>query len=347
MSARSTARGPEVAGQGVCPGAIVLEEQTTLAAFNRQTGVRHGMFMTFVSFPGVVEPKSPEDGKLSRFLVACREVRAVPVVTVECFQGLDSYKTDQVARFAERVRRESWTPPIVRWNHEMNGSWYPWGQQPGKYIERFRAFAEILRREAPDAAMAWTPNQGWGYPWPGCKFANAHLESGDPYAPYYPGDDVVDWVGISYYHWGETRGANEVPPHGKWGSALGFGNPVGNFHDLYAVQHGKPTMVAETSALYDLGDTKKGGAPEAAIKCGWIRQVYNTTDESQPRLDRDLPHLKAIFWFSILKHEEEVGGMVDWRVSSNPAVVECYRTAVSAAAEINGLPSEAQAKRRA
>ena len=106
-------------------------------------------------------------------------------------------------------------------------------------------------------------------------------------------------------------------------------------------------MLAETAAFFDPTDSGGGSAAEADIKRVWIRQVYNTTDESQPRLDRDLPHLKAIFWFSILKHEEEVGGMVDWRVSSNPAVVECYRTAVSAAAEINGLPSEAQAKRRA
>jgi len=336
-------RGPALPERGLCPGAILLEEQSDFAAFNRQTGVRHGLFMTFVDFPEVVEPGEPHYGKLTRFLAGCREVRAIPVITVECFHGLDSYNAGQVARFAERVSRESWTAPIVRWNHEMNGSWYPWGQQPEKYVERFREFAAVLHREAPDAAMAWTPNQGWGYPWPGCKFANPHLSSGDPYTPYYPGDDVVDWVGISYYHWGETRGANEVPPRGKWGQALGFGNPVGNFHDLFAAAHGKPMMIAETSALFDLGDTKKGGASEVEIKCEWIRQVYNITDDTQPRLDRDLPLLKAIFWFSILKREEEVGGMVDWRVSENPQVVECYRLAVSAAAAsqghiLSGLP---------
>ena len=39
----------------------------------------------------------------------------------------------------------------------------------------------------------------------------------DPYAPYYPGDDAVDWVGMSLYHWGSAYpwGENEIPEAGK------------------------------------------------------------------------------------------------------------------------------------
>lgn len=312
-------------GPGVRLGAILEEGQTDMGDFNRRTGVRHAMFMTFVSFPEVVRG-GEHGGKLRRFLKACDRAEAEPVVTVECFQGLDSYSSDDIRRFGEML---SGKPCIVRWNHEMNGSWYPWGQQPEKYIARFRSFAEALRPVAPQARMAWTPNQGWGYPWAACRYANPDLGPGGCYAPYYPGDDVVDWVGLSFYHWGEERGANQAPPRGKWGHALGFGNPGGNFHDLFAAARGKPMMIAETSALYDLGDTRKGGATEADIKGAWIRQVYNTTDDTQPRLDRDLPFLKAIFWFSILKREEEVGGMVDWRLDSNPEVVAAYRNAVA------------------
>ena len=35
----------------------------------------------------------------------------------------------------------------------------------------------------------------------------------DPYAPYYPGDDVVDWVGITVYSWGLQYpfGENQLP----------------------------------------------------------------------------------------------------------------------------------------
>jgi beta-mannanase len=64
--------------------------------------------------------------------------------------------------------------------------------------------------------MVWAPNTGVGYPFRGAGkyFPSADSEqykqmdtnedgaldaNDDPFAPYYPGDDVVDWVGISLY----------------------------------------------------------------------------------------------------------------------------------------------------
>ena len=63
--------------------------------------------------------------------------------------------------------------------------------------------------------MVWAPNTGLGYPY-GSSFANLGTtaadrllldtnrdnvlsELDDPYLPYYPGDDFVDWVGLSSY----------------------------------------------------------------------------------------------------------------------------------------------------
>ena len=305
------------------PGAILLEEQTSMETFNQDTGVRHPLFMTFFSFPQVLDRHGEEHGKVARFMSACRANDATPALTLEAFGGLRSYTRDDILALADLLAHFH-TPLILRWNHEMNGSWYPWGQQPALYVDRFREFAGVIHQHVPDAAMAWTPNQGWGYPWPGCKYFTPPPEGqADPYAPYYPGDDCVDWVGLSFYHWGETRGANEVPPPDKWSSCLGFGNAIPNFHDLYAVGRRKPMMIAETSALYDLSNTRGGGASEEEIKAAWIRQVYGLTER--------MPWLKAIFWFNILKHEDEVGGQVDWRISANPAVARIYRESVSRA----------------
>ena len=43
----------------------------------------------------------------------------------------------------------------------------------------------------------------------------------DPYGPYYPGDDAVDWVGMSLYHWGSSYpwGANALPGSGNAANA--------------------------------------------------------------------------------------------------------------------------------
>lgn len=63
---------------------------------------------------------------------------------------------------------------------------------------------------APDAALVWAPNLGNGYPYGETNVANAtelaaldtngngQLDTGDdPFGPYYPGDNYVDWIGLS------------------------------------------------------------------------------------------------------------------------------------------------------
>src|SRR5262249_1139329 len=120
-------------------------------------------------------------------------------------------------------------PVIVRFGHEMNGPWYPWGQRPAEYVAAFRTLAEAAPRRAPGSAMMWAPSYGGGYPFAeGPRRAlpegpdgllldtdgNGVLDSADDgYAPYYPGDDAVDWVGLTLYHWGNVYpwGENEVP----------------------------------------------------------------------------------------------------------------------------------------
>ena len=124
-------------------------------------------------------------------------------------------------------------PVVVRFAHEMNGSWYAWGQQPAAYVKTFRRVAAAVHEGAPGSSMMWAPSYGGGYPFVGGKHAakagskNARAldtngdgtldERDDSYAPYYPGDAAVDWVGMSLYHWGTKYpwGENEVPAAGK------------------------------------------------------------------------------------------------------------------------------------
>ena len=44
---------------------------------------------------------------------------------------------------------------------------------------------------------------------------DGHLSNTDDmYSPYYPGDDVVDWVGLTVYYWGQDNpnGPQNIPP---------------------------------------------------------------------------------------------------------------------------------------
>jgi hypothetical protein len=272
-------------------------------------------------------------------LAAAEQVRAnggTLLLTLEVPEGLaavDEAVAADVAGLAATVNAAG-VPVIIRFAHEMNGSWYAWGQQPVAYVEAYRRIAAAVHASAPGSAMMWAPNSAEGYPFVGGAFAAqpgtphfAGLDTDgdgtltladDPYAPYYPGDDAVDWVGMSLYHWGSAYpwGENEMPEPGKFAAQLtgtysgtaGDETAAPDFYQTYAVDHGKPLAIPETAALVvPRGDA----AAELAIKQAWWRQVFSPETASR------FPELKMINWFEWHKHEPEVNAAVDWTVLSD------------------------------
>ena len=304
------------------PNGIINEVARTPAQFNADMGVHHAIFMAFLDFPDVMTIPGELD-RITTFIHDCSSAGAIPAITLQVPLGLNSYTAQQTKDFADFLN--SFNMPIfLRWCHEMNGSWYAWGQQPTLYVQKFQEFSTVIHNRAPGVAMVWTPNQAAGYPWAGSgAYANPSLSAtDDPYEPYYPGDAFVDWVGFSYYHWGSggapdyARGYNQVPWPTEWRDVNGVNDPndpqkLKQFHDRYAVGHSKPMMIPETAALYDEHNVKGGGATEAAIKQEWINQLYNLSE-----LKTLFPQVKAICWFNIKKFEVEVGGPVDWRLDN-------------------------------
>ena len=124
--------------------------------FNSQTGFKHAIFVDFFHFP-------IKDGKtrLENFIKKCKEANAIALITLEPFEGLKTVTKEESAKFAEICAKEDWAF-IVRFAHEMNGSWYPWGQQPKIYIEKFRLLADTIHEKCPKGAMLWAPNCGHG-----------------------------------------------------------------------------------------------------------------------------------------------------------------------------------------
>ena len=102
---------------------------------------------------------------------------------------------------------------ILRFAPEMNGSWFIYGQAPTLYKSEYHKLANLIRSNAPQVALLWSPSSGNGYPYPNGKYSvingteTAHdLDTNgdgvvgyddDPYSPYYPESDLVDWVGLS------------------------------------------------------------------------------------------------------------------------------------------------------
>jgi hypothetical protein len=328
---------------GVLLGVNPEWERLTLEEYGQAVGHDPAVAVAFTDVPF-----TPSDRRniLSAAEQAGQE-NALLLLTLEPHQGLDAMTPevhDQIAGLAAEINADS-VAVVIRFAHEMNGSWYAWGQQPSEYVATFRALADAVDEVAAGTEMMWAPNYGGGYPFAGGEFeapvgsrARDTLDTNDdgelerrddPYAPYYPGDDVVDWVGMSLYHWGSDHpwGENEVPEPDKLadqltGEYVGLGGDdavIPDFYGVYGEDHGKPVALTETAALVTTGTEV---SLELEIKQAWWSQVLDAD------LPEQFPQLRMINWFDWEKEEIEVGGRVDWTVTRTPAITEVFRSDV-------------------
>jgi Glycosyl hydrolase family 26 len=315
----------------------------SLAEYSGDLGHKPAVGVSFTGFPYTAQEKRD----LERAVTQIRENGQMMLLTLEPMTGLEAVTEEAARALAEDLAafNDDGVPVIVRFAHEMNGSWYPWSQQPGRYIGAFRTIATAIHTRAPGSAMMWAPNYGGGYPFAGGQFeaklgtadftaldTNADgvlTMNDDAYAPYYPGDDVVDWVGMSLYHWGARYpwGENEQPEENKLADQL-TGNYTGangddsllpDFYQVYGQEHGKPVAIPETAALFTPG---RGGADELAIKQAWWGQVF------AEQTARQFPQLKMVNWFEWDKNEVEVKGKVDWTVTNTPQMREAFTSSL-------------------
>jgi len=98
------------------------------------------------------------------------------------------------------------TAVIVQYGTEVNGDWYPWSPPynggfevgPAKFQLAFRRIVEVMRDQGANN-ITWAFHLN-GENWP----SDTPLNNA---GAYYPGDDVVDWIGFSIY---QTQGPDQT-----------------------------------------------------------------------------------------------------------------------------------------
>lgn len=362
-------------GQALPPGLALPEDRLTLGVnpdwdvetleqFATTTGVAPGVAGIFVQMPLTADDRI-------RIQSAADEVAGMGgalMLTLEPHQGLDAVDGASVQELVELLAtlNDSSVPVLLRFAHEMNGTWYPWGQQPQSYVETFRKVAQAVKEGTTATEMMWAPNYGGGYPFAGGEYApagdpsaqegtgdfewadtnsdGALTETDDPYEPYYPGDDVVDWVGLTIYHYGGASpwDGNNVPESDKFTAQLrgaydGLGgdeSSVPDFYARYAEDRDKPMAIPETAAF-----VTAAADPELAleIKQGWWRQVYSQDLRTQ------LPKLRLVNWFNFDKPELESADLVRWSVTTDDRIADVFGNdlvdSVATAADVASCPS--------
>ncbi len=200
---------------------------------------------------------------------------------------------DAYIRQWARELREVNLPVAIRFAHEMNGFWYPWSEQtngnkPGEFVAAWRHVHDLFAEEgALNAIWLWTPNVT-GFP------------QAQPLDQLYPGDDYVDWVGLSGYY-------RKVNP----GYEASFTNTYGKtLTQLRAVAPGKKILLAE------VGATETGGQ-----KMNWVTSFFAGLPAN--------PDVIGFTWFNrsvtAIPNGEKTPVTNDWRITSSPEVTALFR----------------------
>jgi hypothetical protein len=313
------------------------------AAYQRRLGAEASLVGGSIGYP--LTPTSQvllED--LSRQSAG---VGAVAVVTLEpkTLTGLTQDDAESLASTLGAATARDGSFLIVRFAPEMNGSWAPWGQQPLAYIDAFRAVAEAVHDSTDAARMLWAPSYGGGYPFSDAVNSTTTLVNeappidaetlpyldtdgdgevtslDDPYGPYYPGDDFVDWVGLTMLRYGvaPTFGANSYPEAGelddRFKERFGYDDDSrrSTFYVRFAGQRKKPFLLT-TGAMHQTGAE---GSTEGVLKRAWLRQVVGAV-ASRPRL-------KAVQWLEEVRAEPAVGGTTSSQLTDDPALASTSR----------------------
>ena len=200
---------------------------------------------------------------------SCFSTAPDPVFTL---QAITSGTFDDDLRAWARDAKAFASPLIVEYGTECNGHWFGWngtwngGQAgPARFIAAFRHIVLLMRAEGA-TNITWVfhadavddPNVEWN-----------HFEH------YYPGDDVVDWIGFSAYG---AQCPTDTPPIPRLRDDL---------DQAYArAQHlapGKPVFLLETGCT--------SGNPNVQPD-SWTRDAFTDL------LGGRWPHLYGFSWWN-------------------------------------------------
>lgn len=174
-------------------------------------------------------------------------------------------------------------PFMLRWGHEFNGNWYPWSlAKNGADATAANAYKAAFRRVVTRlrAAGANKIRHVWCF-----NNANTPVAAWNAPALAYPGDDVVDWVGIDGYNFGSSQAWSH------WTS----------FHDVFRPAVDLANQIAPTKPiiLAEMGCSETGGN-----KAAWINQMADELAQ--------MPSVRAFTWFDTMKE-------TSWQLTSSDA----------------------------
>ncbi|MBL1352711.1 MAG: DUF5011 domain-containing protein, partial [Zetaproteobacteria bacterium] len=186
----------------------------------------------------------------------------------------------------------------MRFGHEMNGDWYPWGSDFNQgttvrhlgntaqdYINAYRHVVDRFRAAGLGSnVVKWVFSPNVWYK--------------DNMSQFYPGNAYVDMISVSGFNFG-TKATSQ--PTLTWQTFNQIHQLTYNL--LTGLYPTKPYFIAGISSAELGGPTGKFGVDKAA----WI-------DDMTVQLSQAYPKLQGVFWFD---ENKKASGEADWRIDSS------------------------------
>ena len=201
-------------------------------------------------------------------------------------------------------------PLMVEFGPEVNGSWFPWngkwygagaskGYGDPNYPDGAEIFRDAYRHIIKLFRMVGVNNVTWAFHVDAAQVPDVWWNQ---MKYYYPGDEYIDWIGIS------VHGA-QLPSH-QWTS---FKSKLSRrLKEFLSISKVKPLFIAEYAVVE---------SPEnSGRKASWIKEMFSFLRT------REMERFKAIsYWHSIGYYSSIYGSM---RLDSSPAALDMYRQGV-------------------
>jgi beta-mannanase len=196
---------------------------------------------------------------------------------------------DAYIRAWARAARASGVPIVLRFAHEQSTEpgtrpWYPWQGDPAGYREAFRHIVTLFREEGADNVRhLWSAM--WLNSWA---------------SQYYPGDDVVDYVGTTTLNHGTGAQA-------AWAQWRTFADLFAPQYDA-ALQWNKPIIVTEVATAEYGGD-----------KAAWLRDGFNG-------IKYQYSLVRGVLLFEVESDRE--WPIINWSVASSPESLAAFKAVI-------------------
>lgn len=203
-------------------------------------------------------------------------------------------------------------PLLVEFGTEVNGSWFPWngrwngGEATAGYGDPMLAdgperFRDAYRHVVDTCRDAGADNITWFFH---VDVEGAPGTAWNRLSAYYPGDDYVDWIGLSAY--------GSLSARYDWRS---FGARLRPVRDEIVALGDKPVALLETGVRED--------AASRGRKAAWTQRMLRAVRTR-------FPEIRAVAWWN--ERYRDRGELIDLRIDSSRSALRAYRRGVAARA---------------